>query len=112
VESVAHPTRPPTGGIRRLETLREGRRAATVVALLLVCCATAIAACAAWLLLRFGWLYPVDIKWLLYFSLTFSVLCQLWSAYFFYLPAHTVLEFSPVSLRLIRSLPFRAWSGP
>lgn len=32
-------------------------------------------------------------------------------AYFIYLPAHTVLEFSSVSLRLTRSLPLREWSG-
>jgi hypothetical protein len=39
------------------------------------------------------------------------VLYHLSAAYFVYLPAHTVLEFSPMSLRLTRSLPFRAWSG-
>ncbi|SRR5213594_1024944 len=112
MDPVAHPTRPPTGGIRRLETSREGRRVANVAALILVCCATALAACAAWALFLFSRLYPLDIKWLLYFSLTFPVLSQLWAAYSLYLPAHTVLEFSPVSLRLTRSLPVREWSGP
>jgi len=112
VDRVAHSTRPATGGITRLETSREGRRAANVAAFILVFCATALAACAAWALFLFSRLYPVDVKWLVYFSLTFPVLSQLWSAYSFYLPAHTVLEFSSVSLRLTRSLPRREWSGP
>ena len=100
------------GGIRRLETSREGRRTANV-ALVLVCCPSALVAYAALvLLLRFGELYPADIRWLVFSSAIFSVLIQLWVAYFLYLPAHTVLEFSAVSLRLTRSLPFRAWSGP
>lgn len=89
-----------------------GRRTANVIALVLVCCSIAFVACAAFVLLRFGGLYPVDIRWLVYFSTTFSVLIQLWVASFLYLPAHTVLEFSAVNLRLTRSLPLRAWSGP
>jgi hypothetical protein len=111
VGSVGHSTRPPTAGIRRLEPSFDRRRTATIIALVLVCFATAQAVGAAWALRRFGWLYPVEIRWLVYFSWTFPILSELWMAYFFYLPAHTVLEFSPVSLRLTRSLPFREWSG-
>ena len=40
------------------------------------------------------------------------MLSQLWFAHWLYLLAHTVLEFSSVSLRLTRSLPAREWSGP
>jgi hypothetical protein len=107
----ARSTLPPAAGMKRLEASREGRRTANIIALLLVCFATTTAAGAALVLLRSRGLYPVDIRWLLYFSTTFSVLYLLWFAYFFYLPAHTVLEFSSASLRLTRSLPFRAWSG-
>jgi hypothetical protein len=107
-----HSTPSPTGGIRRLETSREGRRTAIVIALVLVCCSIAFVACAALVLLRFGKLYPVDVRWLLYLSTAFPVLLQLWGAYFVYLQAHTALEFSLVGLRLTRPLPFRAWSGP
>jgi hypothetical protein len=63
-------------------------------------------------LLRFGGLFPADVRWSLYFSVSFSVLSPLWIAYFVYLPAHTILEFTSVSLRLTRSLPFHEWSGP
>ena len=108
----AHATRAPTGGIRRLETSREGRRIANVLALVLVLVSTAFVAGAALVLLRFSELYPINIRWVVCFSTTFAVLFQLWGAYLVYLPAHTVLEFSSVSLRLTRSLPFRAWSGP
>src|SRR6266850_2496726 len=111
VDPDAHSTLPPTAETKRLEPSREGRRTANVIALLLVCFATTIAAGAALVLLRSRGLYPVDIRWLLYFSMTLSVLYPLWFAYFLYRPAHTVLEFSSASLRLTRSLPFRTWSG-
>jgi len=111
VDPDAHSTLPPTAETKRLEASREGRRTANVIALLLVCFATTIAAGAALVLLRSRGLYPVDIRWLLYFSMTLSVLYPLWFAYFLYRAAHTVLEFSSGSLRLTRSLPFPPWSG-
>jgi hypothetical protein len=61
-------------------------------------------------ILRYRQKYPIDIRWLLYFSVSFMGLIQLWVACFFYLPAHTVLEFSAAGLRLTRS-PFRTRSG-
>jgi hypothetical protein len=103
---------PPPTGVRRLETSRAVRRTATLIAFVLVCWAIAVVACAAWVLFRFGALYPVDHRWLLYLSVSVAVLSPLWTAYFLYLPAHTVLEFTSVSLRLTRSVPFREWSGP
>ena len=110
VDPSAHS--PLTGGMRRLETSREGRRAANVIALVLVCFAMAIAAGAVLVLLRSRGFYPLDVRWLLYFSMSFSVLFQLWFAYFFYLPAHTVPDFGSAGLRLTRSFPVRGWSGP
>jgi hypothetical protein len=61
-------------------------------------------------LFLYGRLYPTNVRWLPYFSLSFSVLTQLWFAYWLYLMAHTTLEFSSVSVRVTR--PLREWSGP
>jgi hypothetical protein len=60
-------------------------------------------------LLRFPHLS--SIRWLVFVQISIAVGVPLWVAYFIYLPAHTVLEFSSVSLRLTRLLPHREWSG-
>jgi len=112
VDLGTHLTQSPTGGIWRLATSREGWRTATFIALVLICFATAVLAGAALALLRFGGHYTANIRWAMYCATISPVLFLLWGAYFVYVPATTVLEFSSVSLRLTRSLPFRAWSGP
>ena len=108
MDPVAHATPPVTGVIRRLETSRESRRVANILSLLLVSFAAVFAAGGALLLLRFP---ELNIRRVLYLQTAISALVPLWVAYFVYLPAHTVLEFSSVSIRLTRSLPFREWSG-
>jgi hypothetical protein len=112
VGPITQPTPSPIAGIRRLETSRESRRTANIAALSLVFCAIVLPAWVAWALFRLSRVYPEGITWWLYFSLSFSVLSELWFAHWLYLLAHTVLEFSSVSLRLTRSLPAREWSGP
>jgi hypothetical protein len=98
--------------MRRLEASRNGRRVAHVLALVLVCFAVAFVACAALVLLHFGALYPAEIRWIWYLPAVVGGLVMLWGAYLVYLPAHTVFEFTSVSARLSRPLPFREWSGP
>jgi len=95
--------------MRRLETPRESRRVSNILSILLVSFAAAFTAGGALLLLRFP---EITVRRLLYLQTAISALVPLWVAYFVYLPAHTVLEFSSVSLRLTRSRPFREWSGP
>ena len=95
--------------MRRLETPRESRRVSNILSILLVSFAAAFIAGGALLLLRFP---EITVRRFLYLQTAISALVPLWVAYFVYLPAHTVLEFSSVSLRLTRSLPFREWSGP
>src|SRR5258705_3648211 len=94
VDPDAHSTLPPTAGTKRLEASREGRRTANVIALLLVCFATTIAAGAAFVVLPSPGLYPVDIRGLLYFSITLSVAFPLWFWYFPFPPAAQVPPFS------------------
>lgn len=62
MDPVEHSTLSPSTGIRRLESSREGRRAANVAALILAFCAAALGVCAAWALFLFSQLYPADIK--------------------------------------------------
>ena len=95
--------------MRRLESSRVGRRIANTITLILVFFAVMFVGFTAWALLRFPEISSV--RRLVYLQVAISAGVPLWMAYFIYLPAHTVLEFSSVSLRLVRSLPFREWSG-
>ncbi len=95
--------------MRRLEASRESRRVTNILSLVLVSIAAAIALGGALISLRFP---EPTIRRSLYLQTSISALVPLWVAYFVYLPAHTVLEFSSARLRLTRSTPFREWSGP
>jgi len=95
--------------MRRLEASRESRRVTNILSLILVSVAAAIVLGGASISLRFP---ELNIRRPLYLQTSISALVPLWVAYFVYLPAHTILEFSSARLRLTRSIPFREWSGP